>query len=109
MGNRYRIATGHATFFIPSDATAVTLPLRAQFPGAGGAPVAVRVSLDDRFLAEILLRDPDAWVKTILPLPSRPTRRRHRRIDLRVNRTVGPSNFGVQVGDITLAQLDQAR
>ena len=30
-GMRYRWTNGHATFFVPSKATAMMLPLRAQF------------------------------------------------------------------------------
>ena len=62
----------------------------------------MQVSADDRWLSEIVLEAPDAWVRTTLPLPRRPTRRRYRRVDLRVDRTIGQESYGVQVGEIAL-------
>ena len=97
-GTRFRWTNGRASFFIPSSAGTMTLPLRAVFSGPGGAPVRVDVSVDGRFLATIDLRDPDAWVRTDLPL-GHPTSRRYRRVDLRVSRVVPPFMLGVMVGD----------
>jgi len=97
-GTRFRWTAGRGSFFIPSDAAAVTLPLRAVFPGPGGAPVTVDVSVDDRFLATIALRDPNEWVRPRLPV-ARATSRRYRRVDLRVNRVVPPFMLGVMVGE----------
>jgi hypothetical protein len=108
-GARYRWTTGHAAFFVPREAIAVMLPLRAGQAGPGGSAVTVAVSVDDRWLADIVLRDPQAWVRSTLPLPRRPTRRHYRRIDLRVNRTAGPSMHGVEVGDVELDRLESAR
>jgi hypothetical protein len=102
-GVRFRWTTGRASFFIPSDATAITLPLRAYFPGPDGAPVEVQVSVDDRRLADLQLRDAGVWVRPTLPLGKRPTSRRFRRIDLRVNRTVGESVLGVQLGVVEIS------
>ncbi len=101
-GTRFRWTTGRASFFVPSDATAMTLPMRALFPGPNGAPVAVEVSVDDRWLAEIVLADAATWRRSALPLPRRLTYRRYRRVDLRVSRTVGPYFLGVQTGEIGL-------
>jgi hypothetical protein len=102
-GTRFRWTTGRASFFVPSDALAMTLPLRAVFPGPNGRPVTVSVSVDDRWLANIDLPRPDAWVRTVLPLPRRATTRRFRRVDLHVNRTaVGVFILGVMTGDIGL-------
>ena len=83
----------------------MTLPLRAVFPGPHGGPVTVSVSVDDRWLADIMLREPDEWVRTSLPLPRKPTSRRFRRVDLHVSRTfVGAFILGVQTGEIELEQ-----
>lgn len=108
-GVRFRWTAGYAAFFVPSGATMMTLPLRAQFPGLSGTPVTVQVSVDDRWLTEIVLADPNAWVRTLVPLPRRPTSRRHQRVDLRVNRTVGESNLGVQLGETVVEGSAQAR
>jgi len=102
-GELFRWTAGRASFYVPSDASAMTLPLRAGFPGPNGGPVTVSVSVDDRWLADIELREPEEWVRTRLPLPRRSTTRRFRRVDLRVSRTyVGALILGVQTGEIEL-------
>ena len=101
-GIRFRWTGGHATFYVPSDATQMRLPLRSQFPGPGGAPVTVNVSVDDRVLTDVVLDDPSVWVRSIVPLPRRATSRRSRRVDVRVSRTVGEPMLGVMVGEIAL-------
>jgi hypothetical protein len=59
--------------------------------------------VDDRWLADIELPRPDAWVRTSLPLPRKATRRRFRRVDLHISRTaVGPFILGVMTGEIGL-------
>jgi hypothetical protein len=97
-GVRYRWTAGRASFFIPSSASEMTLPLRAGFPAGDGSPVVVRLSVDDRWLSDIRLTDPRNWMPTTVPLP-KPTGRRFRRVDLRVSRVVGWLNLGVQVGE----------
>jgi hypothetical protein len=101
-GTRFRWTSGHASFFIPSSATEMTLPMRAPLPPPDGSSVTVRVSVDDRFLTDIVLNDPRAWVTPTLPLPLHVSRRRHRRVDLRVSRTAEYFNLGVQVGEARL-------
>jgi hypothetical protein len=97
-GTRFRWMTGRASFFVPASAGWMILPLRAVFPGPARGPVVVRVSVDDRWLADIQLTDPDAWVRARIPLPRRSSSRRYRRIDLHVNRVVGPFLLGVETG-----------
>jgi hypothetical protein len=102
-GTRFRWTAGRGSFFVSSDATAMTLPLRAVFPGPNGRPVIVSVSVDDRWLADIELPRPDEWVRPSLPLPRTATSRRFRRVDLHVSRTaVGPFILGVMTGQIRL-------
>jgi len=101
-GTMFRWTLGRATFFVPSDATAMTLPLRAVFPGPDGHPTTVDVRIDDRWVANIELTEPSAWLRPILPLGGRATRRQYRRVDLHVNRTVGPFVLGVMTGDPVL-------
>jgi hypothetical protein len=99
-GTRFRWTSGRASFFVPSAATAMTLPLRAVFPGPNGLPVVVRVAIDDRWLADVELPDPAAWVRPTLPLPKKETSRRFRRVDLHVSRTaVGVFILGVMTGE----------
>jgi hypothetical protein len=101
-GTRFRWTAGRASFFVPSDAVSMTLPLRAGYPGDGGTAVWVDVSVDNVWVTRMLLPDPDAWARQVVPLAARPTSRRHRRVDLRVSRVVHPWNYGVQVGVIEL-------
>jgi hypothetical protein len=101
-GVRYRWTSGHATLFVPSDATAVTIPMRAGFPGMNGPAVTVKVTVDDRSLPDLVLPDPAAWFRAELTLPRRRTRRRVRRIDLRVDRPAGPMSLGVQIGEVAI-------
>jgi hypothetical protein len=62
----------------------------------------VFVSVDDRGVTEIRLDDPGRWVRSSVTLPTRPTSRRSRRVDLRVSRTVGDQALGVQVGEVVV-------
>ena len=104
-GMRFRWTNGHASFFVPGDAAALTLPLRAAPGSTLDGPVTVTLSVDDRWLTAVDLTDPSAWVRATLPMPRKPASRRFRRIDLRVSRTVGPFNQGVQLGEIELRRL----
>src|SRR5262249_43141556 len=102
-GDRFRWTAGHASFFIPSDATAMVLPLRL-FHQRNGDKVLVSIAVDDRWLTDVLLERALTWERPLLPLPRRSTGRRFRRIDLRVNRTVGVYNLGVEVGPLELTR-----
>jgi len=101
-GTFFRWTSGRASFFVPAGATAMTIPLRAVFPGPGGAPTTVDVRVDDRWLATIALPDPSAWVRPHLPLGRAASGRRFRRVDLRVNRVVGPFVLGVMTGEVAV-------
>ena len=98
----FRWTNGHASFFVPADATMLTLPMRAAFPGPDGAAVVVKVSVDDRWLADVVLDDSDAWVHARLPLPRTRTRRSFRRVDVRVARVRTEGNLGIQMGEISV-------
>ena len=105
-GDRFRWTTGRASFFVPSDTTAMTLRFRPLAP-LSDKPITVDVSVDDRQLATIELPDrlhpdPNLWVRTTLPLPWRPTSRRFRRVDLRVHRWREEFHQGVQFGEVEL-------
>src|SRR5262245_43733922 len=99
-GTRFRWTAGRASFFVPSRATAMTLPLRAVFATQDREPVIVKVSVDDRWLADITLTNVNVWNRTVLPLPRRTTHRSYRRVELRVSHITGPYNLGVQVGEV---------
>ena len=101
-GTRFRWTGAHASFFVPSTAATLTLPMRAVFPGPDGGPTKVDIRVDDRWLATIELPDPAAWVDATLPLGRGRTRRRFRRVDLRVNRVLPPYTLGVMTGPAVL-------
>ena len=99
QGMRWRWSDGHASFFVPSDATAVRLPIATSFDPAeprGDRPVLVTFTIDDRRVARTVLSEP-GWQTVSLPLPP-PGGRRVRRVDLRTSITRG-DNRGVQIGD----------
>jgi hypothetical protein len=107
-GTRFRWTTGRASFYVPGDATAITLPLR-PLPPLGRQPISIEVRVDDRWLATLELPDPttsdlNAWVHPTLPLPHKRTSRRYRRIDLRVRRWIEQFNLGVQLGVVEVVR-----
>ena len=108
QGVRFRWTAGRASFFVPADATTMTVRLRTAFTGPPGSPTEVQILSDGRWLATVRLPDLDVWVKTTLPIGER-TRRRYRRIDLRVNRVVPPFMLGVMVGEAQLSRTTAPR
>jgi hypothetical protein len=96
-GIRYRWTDGHASFFVPADATSLTMPIRTTFDAPEDPPVLVSLSIDDRAADELILRDP-GWQVRRLRMPA-PGRRRLRRIDVRIDR-LRDGNRGVQLGDV---------
>jgi hypothetical protein len=101
-GTPFRWTSGHAVFYVPRDAKTMTLRLNpGDATGPGGGPVVVNVRVDDEPVATIPLSAPTSWQTQLIAIPTTPTRRRTRRVDLRVNRTVSEFNLGVQLGDVT--------
>jgi hypothetical protein len=98
-GTRYRWTGGHASFFVPSPAATLVIPVRATFPNASDWPQVVTISVDDRTRARVRLSDAE-WHAVSVPLDAATTRD-VRRIDVRVDR-VRPGNRGVQLGQIQL-------
>jgi hypothetical protein len=92
-GTRFRWIGGHASFFVPSGAAAIALPLRA--PGSSDRPATVTISIDDRPADRLVVSD-ERWRELRVVL-SGGTSRRVRRIDIRVDRTLR-DNRGIQVG-----------
>jgi hypothetical protein len=96
-GARYRWASGHSSFFVPSGAASVEIPLRATFDGPDDWPIVATITLDDRPVDRVTLSDA-AWRRSVIVLPP-PRSRRVRRIDIRLDRT-RDENHGVAVGEI---------
>jgi hypothetical protein len=94
-GTRFRWMGGHASFFVPSDARGVELPVRGAVVGEGW-PVTVSVSIDDRPADRIVLSDGE-WHSMMLRLPP-PGRRRVRRVDIRLDRT-RDEDHGAAIGE----------
>lgn len=94
-GKRFRWMGGHASFFVPSDARSVELPVRTSFLGEDW-PITVSVSIDDRAADRIVLADGE-WHSIILRLPP-PGRRKVRRVDIRLDRT-RDEDHGAAIGE----------
>jgi hypothetical protein len=69
----------------------------------------VDIRSDDRWLATVALADPAVWERPRLPLGKPGGSRRYRRIDLRVNRVVGPYILGVMTGEILVDGVPLSR
>jgi hypothetical protein len=105
-GERVRWTMGRGSFFVPSDATSISLKVRSH-KSLSLDPVTVDVRVDDRPLTVITLSsalqsDPDQWVVTSLPLPRRRTWRHFRRVDLRVRHWRESFYLGVHLGEIVI-------
>lgn len=105
-GDRFRWTMGRGSFFVPSDATAMTLKVRSHKPLPLN-PITVDVRVDDRPLTVIALPDPrdpdpDAWIVARLPLPRGHSSRRFRRVDLRVRHWLDGYYLGVHLGEIAI-------
>jgi len=94
-GLRYRWSSGHASFFVRSDAGPFDLPLSATFDDKDRRPMMVTVSVDDQIVARVVLTDA-GWKRIRIAVPP-PGRRRVRRIDVRTSVT-RQDNYGVRIG-----------
>jgi hypothetical protein len=96
-GTRYRWAGSHSSLFVPSTATVVRIPMRATFDTPRDWPITAAISVDDRLADQVTLQD-DEWRAVEFRMPP-PGSRKHRRIDIRLDRTRRDGQ-GVQVGEI---------
>lgn len=112
-GERFRWTMGRGSFFVPSDATSMTLKFRPHKPFLVD-PIRVEIDVDDRRLTTMTLPnplrpDPDEWVVATLPLPHRPTWRSFRRVDVRVRHHVDGYYLGVHMGEVVVDRPGTAR
>jgi hypothetical protein len=98
-GVRYRWSGAHASFFVPSGATSIGIPVSTTFGDGDSRPMLVTVAIDDQPAGAILLRDPE-WVTIHVSLPP-PGGRRVRRIDVRTSIT-REDNHGVKIGEVQI-------
>ncbi|MCA1559126.1 MAG: hypothetical protein LC753_00435 [Acidobacteria bacterium] len=92
----FRTMAGHASFFVPTDAASVEIPLRGVFESEKDWPITVTIAIDDRLADRLTLTDA-SWRVSTLRLPP-PSRRRVRRIDIRADRTRADQR-AVEVGE----------
>lgn len=95
-----RWTTGRASFFVPSDARAVRIPLRTVFENPNDWNVTVSIAIDDR-PAERLALDSNDWRTVEIRLPP-PGSRRHRRVDIHVDRL--RDDRGVFLGEVEIVR-----
>jgi hypothetical protein len=105
-GSVFRWSGGHASFFVPSDATAIRIPLATTFDARGAAPMVVTVFVDDVRAGRVLLTD-DRWQSLTIPLPPRGSRRVWR-IDIRTS-VVREDNHGVKLGEVQVIRAAFAK
>lgn len=108
-GVAYRRTHAHAWFFVPSDVEAIDLPVRAVLTAAEPHPIRVRVRVNDTTVADVTLDGP-SWQHLSIPTAAIPARgRRHRRVDVFVNRVWEDGLTGLQVGDVRYATAPPGR
>lgn len=98
-GMRYRWMGAHASFFVPSDAHVLEIPLRTTFATDRDWPIEATVTIDDRPADRLVLSDRE-WHRSVINLPS-PAGRRARRIDIRLDR-VREDDRGAQMGELSI-------
>ena len=98
-GRRFRWMGGHASFFVPSSARLIEIPLHTTFESIGEWPVTVDVAIDDRASERLVLSDGE-WHTMRLRLPPAGSRK-VRRIDIRVDRT-REDNRGAAIGEVRI-------
>jgi hypothetical protein len=98
-GTRVRWLGGRSSFFVPAGARAVRLPIRTTFDEPGDWPIRVTLSLDGRPAERLILRDA-AWHMVEIRLPP-PGSRRHRRIDIHLDR-LRAEGRGALLGEVEL-------
>jgi hypothetical protein len=103
-GTTYRWSGGHASFFVPSDARQVRIPVSTIFDSRmprGDEPMMVTFTIDDIRAGRVLLSDPSVR-EVILDMPPRGSRH-VRRVDVRTSLT-RDSNHGVKIGEVVVTQ-----
>ena len=100
-GTRFRWASSHATFYVPSDRSTMTLSLEGVFGETDGRTGTIDITVDDRWLATFTLPDSE-WIQRRLTIAGESTGRRYRRIDMRVRPTFGHRNLSVKLGEVAL-------
>ncbi len=83
-GVQFRWTRGHASFFVPADASAVVLTIRSLNDSPGDRPITVTITVDDRPVQIVSFQD-ESWRDVTFQLPP-PGSRRSRRIDLKLDR-----------------------
>jgi hypothetical protein len=101
-GQRFRWMGAHSSFFVPSDAKTVSIPLHALFITDDRSPFTIRVDLNDRPATQVVLPDEQwAQAQVSLVLPQNWSRK-VARIDLHASRTWSERAISVQVGEVTI-------
>ena len=101
-GQRFRWMGAHASFFVPSGAKTVSIPLHALFITDDRSPFTIRVDVNDRPATLVELPD-EQWTAAQLRIVLPPAwSRKVARIDLRANRTWSERELSVQVGEVQI-------
>ena len=95
-GSRYRWAGGRASFFVPSGATAMAIPLRAG--RAASSPLEVRIVVAGQQAERMALQPGGGWTTVRVPLPGR-TSARFTRIEIEVSLEGVPRPADAKTGE----------
>ena len=101
-GAMFRWSGGHASFFVPADASSLRIPIATTFPDDNARPMTVTFSVDDVRAARVMLTD-ETWKDVVVPMPKRGSRRL-RRIDVRTSVT-REDNHGVKIGEVQVSRV----
>jgi len=96
-GQRFRLATGVATVFLPTDAEVLHIPLATADPRAGALMVSLR--LEGRLVDRVLLQNA-GWTIYKFRVPDR-ERARFIPLELELE---GHHEAGLRIGKVTVAQ-----
>jgi hypothetical protein len=105
---RVRWTTGHATFYVPSDAAIIVIPIRAVRLTDDVLALVLDVQVDGRPVHRVRLEN-EQWRRVRIAVGLLRRVRRVRRIEIRVSRTAGRSWRGVQVGEVDCETADGRR
>jgi hypothetical protein len=107
-GGRVRWTTGHATFYVPSDAASIVIPIRAVRLTDDLLPLVVDLQVDGR-LVQVVRFENEQWRRVRIAVGLLRRVRRVRRIEIRVSRTHAQSWRGVQLGAVDCETADGRR
>jgi O-antigen ligase len=111
-GRRFRWTADYASVFVPADVTYLYIPVRLPIDRPAVAPIGVEVAVGGVFQGRTWVGT--SWLMLPVQLPDALPLMRHKRIDLKMDRTWQPAvhvagsadmrRVGIQVGELQLVR-----